>query len=67
MTYKGNKKLENMTEKILSEKVCSRVAGKKMSQGVVEKSLERKGIICHLEAASWTAFVCLQPIMLLIF
>ena len=41
MTYKGNKKQENMKETILSEKVCSRVAGKKMSQGVVEKSLER--------------------------
>ena len=48
-----------MTEKTLAEKVCSRVAGKKMSQGVVEKSEERKGIICHLEAASWTDFVCL--------
>ena len=59
MTYKGNKKQENMTEKTLAEKVCSRVAGKKMSQGVVEKFEERKGIICHLEAASWVAFVCL--------
>ena len=57
MTYKGNKKQENMTEKILSEKVCSRVAGKKTSQSVVEKFEERKGIICHLEAASWVAFV----------
>ena len=59
MTYKGNKKQENMKETILSEKVCSRVAGKKTSQGVVEKFEERKGIICHLEAASWTALVCL--------